>query len=354
MCKLIWCPEEGGVLMRKIVTFSLLLFFFLAALPGEKIAELEGLARPEKIVVDEDALYVLEGAYVFIYSLKDCRLIKKFGKKGNGPGELNPLLRYKLHMEVFNEEIILNSRFKIVFYTSRGEFKKEKRIPFTVLQVIPIDENFAIIKQVFNEKGTNSVGLEFYDSGFKKFKTAYSRTYPHFRKSGRIDMLPHLIFIRKYDNKIFSFDQKGDFVINVYDSSGKHFKKIKAEYKKRKVTKEYINKTWEWARKDIRLRSLSEERRRMAYFPDYFPVMKNFVVNDNKIYVHTYQMKTGEDKSEFVIIDFKGKILKKIYLKGADINTIEFAPYSFKKGKYFCLFENPETEKIELHIEKIF
>lgn len=338
--------------MRKIILFALL-FSFVLSLIGEKKGELDSLARPEKIVVAGDKLYVLEGTFVYIYSMKDCRLLKRFGKKGNGPGELNSTPRYKLQLEVYKEEIILNSKNKIVFLTRQGEFIRERRVPFIILQVIPIDNNYAITKSVFNESGTNSIAVLFFDSEFKEIRTAYSRNFPHFRKSGKIDMLPHLVFIRKYNNKIFSFDQKDDFIIHVFNSSGKILKKIKAPCKKKKVTKEYINKTWEWASKDVRLRTVSEEKRRMAYFPEHFPVMKNFVVDDNKIYVHTYQMKISENKSEFVVIDFSGKILKKMYLRGADINTIEFAPYTFKKGKYIYLFENPESEKIELHIESI-
>jgi hypothetical protein len=339
--------------MRETIIFTILLILAIT-LSGEKIAEMDNLGRPEKIAIDGETLYILENAFVYMYSLKDYRLLKRFGKKGNGPGELNPIPNYKLQMEVDKSNILLNSRSKIVLFTKKGEFLKEKRLPFIALQVISMDTNFALTKSVFNEKESNSIGLFFFDNELKHNKTVYCRHYPHYKRSGRIDMLPHLIFIRKYEGRIYSFDQNGAFAINVYNSSGELLHTIKTGYKKKKVTRTFIDKTWEWARKDIRLRSVSEEMRRLAYFPDYFPVMKNFVVDDKKIYVHTYEMKMGVYKSRFIIIDFNGKILKKIYLPGADINTIEFSPYTFKKGKYFYLFENPETEKIELHVENIW
>ncbi|MFC2154876.1 hypothetical protein ACFLRB_00080 [Acidobacteriota bacterium] len=338
--------------MKKIAIFTILLILALI-LSGEKIAELSNLGRPEIIAIDGETLYVLEDAFVYMYSLKDYRLLNQLGKKGNGPGELKPLPNYKIQMEVDKSNILLNSYSKMVLYTKAGEFLKEKRFPFIALQVISIGAKYAVTKSVFNEKGSNSVGLCFFDNEFKQNKTVYSRNYPHYKKSGRIDMLPNLVFIRQYDGKIFAFDQNGDFTIKVYDSSGESVRTVQADYTKQKLTQTFIDKTWEWAKKDIRLRNLSEKMRRMAYFPEYFPVMKNFKVDGNKIYVHTYEKKMDDNQSLFIIVDFNGKILKKIYLKGADINTIEFSAYTFKEGKYFYLFENPETEKIELHVENI-
>ena len=345
--------KEGGVPMKETIIFSILLVLALT-LSGEKLAELDNLGRPEQIAVDGETLYVLEDTSVYMYSLKDYRLLKQFCKKGNGPGELKPLPNFKLQMAVDKSNVLVNSYSKMILYTKTGEILKERRYPFIALQVIPIDANYAVTKSVFNENEANSVGLCFFYNEFKENKNVYSRKYPHYKKSGRVDMLPNLVFIRKYDGKIFSFDQDGGFTINVYDSSGKLLNTIESDYKKQKMTRFFIDKTWEWAKKDIRLRNISEKIRQMAYFPEYFPVMKNFMVDDNKIYVQTYEMKMEKNQSRFVIVDFNGKILKKIYLAGADINTIEPSAYTFKKGYYFYLFENPKTEKIELHRENIW
>jgi hypothetical protein len=339
--------------MKRIAILFILLSFVLT-LPAKKIAELESVSRPERIVIDKNALYVLEDTTVYIYSLKDYHLIKKFGKKGNGPGELSPLPNYKLQIEVNDGDLFLNSRNKIITFSTKGEFIREKRIPFIALQVIPIQNNFAITKSVFSERGGNSTGLFFFDSQFNEIKTAYNRHSPHYSKSGKIDLIPLLVVIRKYKNKIYCCDQTGDFEINIYNKAGKRIDKIKTEYKKRKIPQDYIDKTLEWVMKDIRLRNLPEEQRKMIYFPDYFPIIKNYLIEDNKIFIHTYNMKPEEDKSQFIIIDLKGKILKEIYLRGADLNTIEFAPYIFLKGEYLYLYDNPETESIELHSEKIW
>ena len=335
--------------MLKIIILTLLLSLTLT-LTGEKAAELGELSRPEMLRIDGDDLIVIQGAAVYVYSMKDFKLLKKFGKKGNGPGELNPKPRYKMQIEVVNGEILLNNVSKMVYFTKKGDFLREKRFPFIALQVLPLGENYVITKSIVKESG-NVVGAVLYGRDLQEAKTLYSRGYLHYKKSGRIHMLPNLVIVRQYEDKVFVFDHAGDFKIDVFDSSGKHFKKITADVKKRKVGNDFISRTWAWAEKDVRLRETSAAMRRMAYFPEYFPVMKNYVVDGGRIYVHTYRMKGG--RSEFLVLDFNGKILKKVYLAGADINTIEFAPYTFKDGKYIYLYENPETENIELHIEKM-
>ncbi len=329
-----------------------MLFSLIAlTLSGVKVADLPGLSKPEKLVLKGDKFYVTEESFVYVFSMKDFRLLKKYGRRGDGPGELNPQPRYKLFIEACKESILVNSYSKMVFLSDLGEYIREKRIPFVAIQIIPVEQNLAITKSVISRQGTNSIAVIFYDKELNPLKTAYCRQYPHYNKSGKIDMLPSLLLIRRFGDKIFSFDQKGDFVIDVFNSYGNQIKQIKIKCKKKKMTKEYIGRTWEWTRKDIRLRTLTDEQRRMVYFPDHFPYMKNFEVDDNRIYVHTYQMKYDENRSEFIIIDFQGKILKRRYFMGSDINTIECAPYTFKDNKYIHLLENPDTEMIEMHIE---
>lgn len=339
--------------MKKMIIVSLLLALFsIRPVFGKKVATFEKLYQPEIISLYEDRLFVVEKAFVYVYSMKDFRFLYKFGKRGDGPGELSPQLRYKMQMQVDDLGVMLNCMGKMAFFTHEGQYVSERRVPFIAIQVIQIGDYTAMSKSIFNQAGKNSLAVVYFDSQMELAKTLYSRSYPHHHKSGKIDMVPQVVLIRKYKDNLFVFDQKGDFVVHMFDAKGNLVKKIETEYPKQKLPSEYIAKTWEWASKDIRLRQLSEEMRKMAYFPEYFPVMKNFVVDEGKIYVHTYQ--TQGDKSEFVIVDFNGKILKKVFLGGADINTIEYAPYTFKDGKYVYLYENPDNEKIELYVENIF
>ena len=56
-------------------------------LAANKIVNLSQLARPAILVADYEKLYILEKTTIYIYSAKDYKLIKKFGREGEGPKE---------------------------------------------------------------------------------------------------------------------------------------------------------------------------------------------------------------------------------------------------------------------------
>ena len=56
----------------------------------QKIIPLPDLIQPHTMVVDKDQLFIRDsGSSIFIYSLSNFSLIKKFGKQGQGPGEFH-------------------------------------------------------------------------------------------------------------------------------------------------------------------------------------------------------------------------------------------------------------------------
>jgi hypothetical protein len=89
-----------------------------------------------------------------------------------------------------------------------------------------------------------------------------------------------------------------------------------------------------------------------------------FIVADEKIYVLTY--KKEKEKSEFVILDLKGKLLKKVFLPfnqsdewfhyslaKATSQASPHATFTIKNGKLYQLIENEDKEIWELHITNI-
>ena len=72
--------------MKKFILFILTLTFVS---PGfaEKVATLQEINKPWTFFVDQDRFYISETVSVYIYSLKDFKLIKKFGRRGEAAGE---------------------------------------------------------------------------------------------------------------------------------------------------------------------------------------------------------------------------------------------------------------------------
>ena len=107
---------------------TLLIFFGLTIFP--EIVPLPGLGKPNSITLDENHIYIADWGYISIYALKDFHLEKKFGKRGEGPGEffLNDMDNFGLGIMVEPDYILVNSVSKISYFTKKGEFTREKRV----------------------------------------------------------------------------------------------------------------------------------------------------------------------------------------------------------------------------------
>lgn len=110
-----------------------------------------------------------------------------------------------------------------------------------------------------------------------------------------------------------------------------------------------------WMSKQKFFKSLPADMKSMFTCPEYIPVMKMSLVKDGKIYVQTYKEK--DNLSEFFILDFNGKVLKKVFLP-VDIDTFNIqasadALFTFHGGKCYYLIDDPEKEKWGLYMKKM-
>jgi hypothetical protein len=76
------------VLMRKLFLFlSLFTVLMTIHLIPEVIATFRDIQYPHRFYLEGDRIYINEGTTISIYSFKNFQLIKKFGRKGEGPKE---------------------------------------------------------------------------------------------------------------------------------------------------------------------------------------------------------------------------------------------------------------------------
>ena len=108
--------------MKKL--FIILITFFIlisASVTGEVIATLPDLLNPTGLVIEDENMYITQDITVYIYSLKDFKLKKKFGKKGEGPQEFNQFAA----ITPLKDKLLINSMSKISYYTKDGEYINE-------------------------------------------------------------------------------------------------------------------------------------------------------------------------------------------------------------------------------------
>jgi hypothetical protein len=327
-------------LKKAAVISSLILSLCLSPGFSKKLAVLPQLTAPIMIEIDGDKLYVLEDAEVYVYSLKDFRLLRKFGKRGEGPGQLIPDTEVPLAMNIVNGTVYLNSQIKMVKYSREGKFLAEQRIPFS-FQTIPFDNNYVSIK-IAAMHNVQSFMVALLDPGFNKPEHLYSRERISPSQRGRLSLPPEIIIIRSSGDKLFLFDQQSKgFVINRFDRKGKQLKPIKMDYQRIKTGESFEKDAITWFKAQPSFHMAAEELRGMIYFPDYLPVIRNFLAGKQRLYIQTY--KTVNHLSEFFILDFEGRLIKQTYLPGFANSPLQFNSsnmFVFIKNKYYYLEEH--------------
>ena len=338
--------------MRKILKkmcIALLLLFASHSIFAGKVAVFPNLKRPHQLAVDNDQIYIIDGGTIYIYSLKDFVLKKKFGKVGEGPQEFKEWSQKKgIVFDAHDDRIVVTSRGKISLFLKNGECEKE-------IKTMLARNVQAIGKQFIGSERSYSGKVLFYK--LYQYSSEMERLNFIFEKESHIQLRQGkgwTIFAAPFefcvnDNKIY-VAAEDDFVIRVFDSKGKSLLPIRMEYKKLKLSVEQKKGIYDYLKTDPLYRDSFERIKKITNIPDYFAAIRKIKVADGNLYVETYR-KSGE-KTEFFIFDKKGKLLKQVFLPIVEYNLENSFPYAFKNGKLYQLIEN-EDEEYELHVTLI-
>jgi len=148
--------------MRKT---SFVIFFAISALSllATKTIPLPELTNPAGIVVEDDQIYITQFPNIFIYALKDFKLKKTFGIRGEGPAEFKGYAR----ISVYSDYIFVNSIGKILFFTREGEYIKELKSPEPETRYKPLGKKNVGRRETV-EKGVYYGIISFYDENLIK------------------------------------------------------------------------------------------------------------------------------------------------------------------------------------------
>jgi hypothetical protein len=338
--------------MKKVfVIFFMIIILFSSFTAAKKLTVLEELTNPAMMEIDGNELFVLDDVEVHVYSLQDNRFLRKFGKKGEGPGELLPQPDVPVIMKIYSDYILLYVTNKMIYYSKTGEVIKEKRIPFVTFQILSFGKNYAATKFTRSNQGGSQVTVMILNDEFKELKKLYETELLNDFRKGKIAFPFMDIFLQCTTDQLFIVDQKSELEVLRFDLDGNQLTPIKHSYQRIKVTEEYKKRSWDWLIMQPAFKTAPDEVKRMLYFLEYLPVIRYFHISDNKIYIQTY--KTKKALSQFFIMDQKGSILKTVFLPGADKERLRPTPaltYAFKDNKYYYLVDKPDEEEWELHV----
>lgn len=334
--------------MRKILPLILILTVWGVGFT-KTVVPLPDLLKPANIFLDDKQIYVTEGTSIFIYSLKDHRLIKKFGKEGEGPEEFKVLPQLQLLLNVSTENIIVNSFGKVSHFTKSGVFIREEKVKGGfVFVLLPLGKNLAG-QGVTQENNIRYRSVNIYDQQLNKIKEI-AKVEDNFQGPGQGFRVLHEAFAHQtLGNRLYVAKEK-DFVINVYDQDGKELSPITVSYDLVPMTQEKKDEIVEFVETDPSTKAFSELLKPLR-FPATFPAVFTMFAADKKLYVMTWRRENG--KNEFYIFDNDGKLLKKSVLPMQYRNAFLPEPFAIQNNEFYQVVENEETEEWELHITKL-
>ncbi len=339
--------------MRRMIT---VLFFFLlpGMVLGSRIIPLPGLNNPDSITVEKDRVYITDGASVYIYTLSegDLRLVKSFGKKGEGPREFRVAMgaTARLDLNLLENEILINSIGRVSFFSREGRYLKEIQAA-SGANFKPLGKGFVGYSSTRDDR-LLYLTINFYNASLQKVKEIFRKDYyvqgnKNFnlaklgtgnKRRAVYGVSQDKLFVEGENDVIHVFDENGN---KAYDIPLDYEKLAIAENRKQTIMKDLDLLFGPYMRKLIR---------RRGYFPKNFPA-RIFTVAQGKIYIPTYQKKQG--KTRFIIFTTGGKLIKKTYLPFKDQRLLLPYPYTVDSDNLYQLYDNEETESWELHIHRV-
>lgn len=333
--------------MRRKLTFVIVfVLIFSSMVVAKKIATLPDLLKPNTMVIEGDKLYISQETTVFIYSFVDFKLIKKFGKAGEGPQEF---LRF-VRVTPYKDKLILNSSRKISIYTQNGEFVKElKTTGGRSFGYLPLGNHYVGMGvRVDNDTVYQSINL--YDSGLKKTKTLLKKESDNQFRRGVLRILHSTLTYLTFEDKLYIVDGS-DFEVKVYDNNAKELFTITRDYKKVKFGEKDKKRIFDELKSNPRQRQFFDTIKKMAVFPDHYPAIVSLFERDNYIYIMTFKRKNNN--YEFFIFDANGNFVKQVFIPFVFQSAMRPYPFSIKENKLYQLIENEDTEEWELHQSEI-
>jgi hypothetical protein len=321
------------------------------ALLGQKVVTLEETLGPAALYVYNNNAYIQEGGSILVYDLKDFKLKKRIGSKGSGPGEFK-LVPYVKRLFLFfqKDKLLVCHLGRVSYFTLEGDYISERKhlVMLGWGSFHPLESKYLALDIHHEEKEPyNTIGI--YDSQLnleKVLLTAYEKE-KYLKKNWAFDSI-------KYGTmgKWAFIVPSSDFVIDVYDESGKKCHSIRKTVKKIPVTeddKKYHTARYTDGNGDRKMGALIAKG---LIFPKVFPAIRYLFFSSQKIYVLTYRRK-GQHHQCFVF-NPDGRQLKETWVPFYNPNPLaEMNFFSIANGNVYQLVENEDEESWELHIDPI-
>ncbi len=280
---------------------------------GESGQEEEMFSQITAAVLDDEGnIYILDREENKVVAFdKGGKHLRTFGKKGQGPGEMNGPVG--IHITPDKELLIedgLNQR--LGFFSLDGKFLRNISTAKALgLAGIVIDSQGNMIAQhvvLDNNKLTRV--LKKFDKELNALFTIASFDFPNIM-AGKIDPFSFLTFYEMGKDDSILLSNPEEYEIKVLNFDGEVIKRILKEHEPVKITEEDKQEIL------ARLPAESAAIKDRIEFQKNFPPYRGFSLDDEgRLFVRTFAK--GKTKDEFLwdVFDAEGKYIARIPLKG--------------------------------------
>ncbi len=349
-------------MVRKFFIILSLIIIFNFCLSSDEIKpetyQLDIMSRwPVIAAIDSEYCYIVNNdtREINVYSLKDMKLIYKFGRKGQGPGEF---MNYLNRLISLKSKLLIAEYGRAHYFDKSGNLLYEKKYHPKYGELKPIGDNFVSwdygnmptekdLKKRFSINRVVLLNSRFEEiKEIAKFKLPSFTMYNFKKQKKVIDFFSNALGYFVYKNKIYiavSYEDKE--VYEIFDKEGELIK-----YKRLKIDKREVLER----EKEETLRLLREFNKKLFLyyiykFREYYPSFAKIYINSGRIYLIEYPY------LDFVRIrvrdmNFKLIGIRDIKIKDAIKNYRKFYIYN---DTIYYLSDNEDTEKWELKVYKL-
>lgn len=333
------------------VILIVLIFLQAGYVVGNQSVVIPELSRPDILVVKHDRIYILEKTTIYIYSLDEFKLLKKFGRAGEGPREFKTnVMGAPMTLSFHRGDMVVNSLNKLSYFRPEGDFIKEVKNPLDVILSL-VGDKYVGMGPAPDQDNRYLISFRLFGSDFKQEKILHRTDFNVNNPRKILLPLPCFTYNPVYNDRIYVVSSSTKFSIDVYNTDGIKEYSIRKDCEKIPISEQYQRETHEWFKHDPRFKSMYESMLKKAiHFRDYFPPIRDIQVVEDTIHVITYRRKNN--LWEFILIDLKGHEKKRVFVPLDTYIPFSYYPvlYSVFRGKVYTLIEDVDNEVWKLHI----